>query len=87
MKKALIISLLLMFGFGTYCEARVKYDSTGRKIIEDNTIRGRQRAQQAKELREQRIEAAAAAKMNYEEALRYIENKPKTNFYQDRIKY
>ena len=87
MKKLLVITMLLMFGFGAYCEARVQYDSTGRKIIEDNTIRGRKRAAEAQELREQRMQAAAAAKMNYEEAMRYIENRPKTNFYQDRIQY
>lgn len=86
MKKLLIVSLLLMFGFGTYVEARVQYDSTGRNIVSDDTIRGRKRAAEAKAERQRKLEAAAAAKLDYEQALKSLETpKPKTNFYQDRI--
>ncbi len=86
MKKILVVSLLLMFGFCTYAEARTKYDETGRKVIYDNTIRGRKRAAEAEKIKEQKIQAAAAAKLDYEAMLKTLETpKPKTNFYQDRI--
>lgn len=86
MKKLLVISLLLMFGFCTYAEARTKYDETGRKVIYDNTIRGRKRAAEAQRIQEQKIQAAAAARLDYETMLKTLETpKPKTNFYQDRI--
>ena len=75
-----------MFGFAVCAEARTKYDSTGRKVIYDNTIRGRKRAAEAQKEIDRKMKAAAAAKMNYEEALKTLEKpKPKTNFYQDRI--
>ena len=87
MKKLLIISMLLVFGFGTYVEARVQYDSTGRTMITNDTIRGRRQAAELQREKQRKLEAAAAARMNYEEALRSLETpKPKTNFYQDRIK-
>ena len=87
MKKILAISLLLMFGYCTYAEARTKYDATGRKIIYDSTIRGRKRAAEAQRVQEEKIQAAAAAKLDYEAMLKSLETpKPKTNFYQDRIK-
>lgn len=84
MKKALIVSLLLMFGFTTYAEARVKYDATGRKIIENDTIRGRRKAQEAQVHVQKRMQAAAA-KIDYEKTLKSIE-KPlfESNYYQDR---
>ena len=86
MKKILVVSLLLMFGFCTYAEARTKYDETGRKVIYDNTIRGRKRAAEAQKIQEQKIQAAAAARLDYETMLKTLETpKPKTNFYQDRI--
>lgn len=88
MKKLLIVSMLLMFGFGTYAEARVQYDSTGRTMITNDTIRGRRQAAEVQRETQRKLEAAAAAKLDYEEALKSIETpKPKTNFYQDRIKY
>lgn len=85
MKKALIVSLLLMFGFTIYAEARVQYDATGRKIIENDTIRGRRKAQEAQVQIQKRAQAAAAAKIDYEQALKSIE-KPlfESNYYQDR---
>ncbi|MBQ4647363.1 MAG: hypothetical protein IJB79_08445 [Candidatus Gastranaerophilales bacterium] len=87
MKKLFIISMLLMFGFVSYAEARVQYDSTGRTIVNDNTIRGRRRAAEANAEIQRKLDAAAAAKMDYEQALKSLETpKPKTNFYQDRIK-
>lgn len=86
MKKILVVSLLLMFGFCTYAEARTKYDETGRKVIYDNTIRGRKRAAEAQRIQEQKMQAAAAARLDYETMLKTLETpKPKTNFYQDRI--
>ena len=86
MKKIFAISFLLMFGLCSLTEARVQYDSTGRNIINDNTIRGRKRAAEAQREYQRKMEAAAAARMDYEEALKSLETpKPKTNFYQDRI--
>lgn len=86
MKKFLIVAILLIVSFGTYTEARVQYDETGRTIVKDDTIRGRKRAAEAQRIKEERTRAALAAKLDYEDAIRYIENKPKTNFYQSRIK-
>ena len=86
MKKILVISLLLMFGFCTYVEARTKYDETGRKVIYDGTLRGRKRAAMAQKEQARKMQAAAAARLDYEAALKSLETpKPKTNFYQDRI--
>ncbi|MBQ8636269.1 hypothetical protein IJX73_00600 [bacterium] len=87
MKKALIISMLLIFAFGTYAEARTKYDSTGRNVIYDGTLRGRKRAAEQQKMYEKKMQAAAAARLDYEQALKSMQpQKPKSNFYQDRIK-
>ena len=86
MKKIFAILFLLMFGFCTFAQARVQYDSTGRNVVYDDTIRGRKRAAEANREMQRKMEAAAAAKLNYEDALKSLETpKPKTNFYQDRI--
>ena len=87
MKRILTLTLLILLASTSFVCARVKYDSTGRHIIYDDTIRGRQRAAAAQEAQQRRMEAAAAARLDYEEALRIIEEKPKTNFYQDSIEY
>jgi len=62
-----ILSLILMTLILTcgYVNARCIYDSTGRKLIYDDTIRGRQRAAKAKMEQEKRMQAAAAAKIDY----------------------
>ena len=87
MKKLLIISMLFMFGACAYVEARVQYDSTGRTMITNDTIRGRRQAQEVQREQQRKLQAAAAAKMDYEQALKSLETpKPRTNFYQDRIK-
>ncbi len=87
MKKFLVLTLLLAFGFCGYVEARTQYDSTGRNIVHDGTIRGQKRAAEQRAQQQRKIQAAAAAKMDYEEAMKSLEEpKPKTNFYQDRIK-
>lgn len=87
MKKYLVLSLLVMFTFCGFASARNVYDSTGRKIIHDSTLRGQKRAAALKAQEKRKMEAAAAAKLDYEEALKALEEpKPKTNFYQDRIK-
>lgn len=85
MKKVFVIALLLMFGFCSYVEARVQYDTSGRKIVDDNTIRGRRKAQEMQVQTQKRMQAAAAAKIDYEQALKSIE-KPlfESNYYQDR---
>jgi hypothetical protein len=87
MKKALVISMLLIFAFGAYAEARTKYDSTGRNVVYDGTLRGRKRAAEQQKMYEKKMEAAAAARLNYEQALKELEPKrPVSNFYQDKIK-
>jgi len=87
MKKLFILSLMLIIAGCNYANARTIYDSTGRHIIYDGTIRGQKRAAQMQAEQQQKIKAAAAAKLNYEEALKSLEEpKSKTNFYQDRIK-
>ncbi len=87
MKKLLVLTLIALLCSPCVTFARTKYDSTGRKIIYDGTIRGQKRAAEAQAERQRKLEAAAAARMNYEEALKSLEEpKPKTNFYQDRIK-
>ena len=87
MKKLLIISMLLMFGFCTYSEARVQYDSTGRNIIVNDTIRGRRQAAEAQKEQQRKIQAAAAGKIDYEQIFKSTEPQGlKSNYYQDRIK-
>ena len=88
MKKILVLSLLILFAAPLYVEARTIYDSTGRHVVYDGTIRGQRRAAQEKAQQQQKLKAAAAAKLDYDEALKSIEEeKPKTNFYQDTQKY
>lgn len=88
MKKLLVVSMLLMFGFCTYTEARVQYDSTGRTVVTNDTIRGRRQAAEMQKEKQIKLQAAAAAKIDYEEALKSLEaSKLKSNYYQDRIKY
>ena len=87
MKKILISSLLLMFALNGITLARTIYDSTGRNIVHDGTLRGQKREAALKKEQQRKMQAAAAARLNYEEALKTLEEpKPKTNFYQDRIK-
>ena len=87
MKKVLVLSLLCVFAFGSYVSARTVYDSTGRHIIQDDTLRAQKKARA-----EKRIQAAAAAKINYEdnavEEKKEETMKPlfKSNYYQDRNK-
>lgn len=56
MKKLLVLTLIAMFACCGFAQARVQYDSTGRNIIQDNTIRGQKRQAQY----------AAAARINYD---------------------
>lgn len=87
MKKIFVVSLLMMLGFFAYCEARVEYDSTGRKIIYDDSIRGRQHAAQIQKQNQRQFQAAAAAKLNYEQALKNVEKEEtllKSNYIQNR---
>ena len=65
MKKIFIVSLMLMFGFATICEARVVYDSSGRNIVENDTIRGRKQGYSSQNTKQYKTRAAAAAKLNY----------------------
>ncbi len=67
MKKILTLAFAAMFIFCSYASARVQYDSTGRNVVYDGSIRGQRReaAQRAQVRNQQRIRGAAAAKINY----------------------
>ena len=58
MKKFFALSMLVMLGFCMVSEARVVYDRTGRKIVVDDTIRGRKRAAEVQKTRQIKIRAA-----------------------------
>jgi len=87
MKKTLALALLLFFSMSTITLARVQYDSTGRKIIYDDTIRGQRRAEQAQADNYRKMQAAAAAKIDYEKLMQDIDSQDsgmKSNYYQRR---
>ena len=88
MKKAIILTLLLFLASGIYigASARTQYDSTGRHIIYNDTIRGRK---QAAYERMNSTRAAAAAKVDYENesAAPAEKKKPKSNYYHSSEKY
>jgi len=67
MRKILTLTLLMLLTMGGYAGARTVYDSTGRHIIYDDSIRGHKRAAQSTQIQKP-IQAAAAAKLNYEDA-------------------
>ena len=72
---------LAVFGLANVSFARVQYDSTGRKIIYDDTIRARKHAQQIQQTRGYQ----AAAKINYQEQNQKIYEMPSNltpNYYQ-----
>lgn len=70
MKKTLSLALVSALMLSLSVLARVEYDSTGRYIIKDTTIRGQKRAEQLQNQQERKIQAAAAARIDYEKALR-----------------
>ena len=87
MKKISILSLIALMAFTSFASARTIYDSTGRNIVKDDTLRGQKRAIEQQRETQRKMQAAAAAKIDYEKALKSLEQeKPKPNFYQDRIK-
>lgn len=85
MKKILAITFLVLFATTSYVSARTVYDSTGRHIIHDDTLRGQKREKEAA-ANPQRQRAAAAARIDYDKAMR-DSDKLKSNYYQDQIKY
>ena len=85
MKKILAMSLWSLFVLSNVAMARTIYDSKN-QIIYNDTIRGHRQAAKAKAEREKKLQAAAAARLDYEAALKTLEKpQPKTNFWQDRI--
>ena len=84
MKKLLAITFMVLFATTSYVSARTVYDSTGRHVIHDDTIRGQRKEKQTNIDTQRKARAAAAAKIDYEAALKSLESKPKSNFYQDR---
>ena len=84
--KVLSLTLLSLILFSGYACARCKYDSTGRHLIYDDTIRGRRRAAAEAQLQQQKIQAAAAAKLDYEKLMEDLDEKPakKSNYIQSR---
>ena len=86
MKKILALTMLSMLVFGTYAQARTHYDSSNR-IINSNSIRAQRRAKEAQAYKTKQLQAAAAAKLDYEEALKSLEpKKPENNFIQSQIR-
>ena len=83
MKKNLLSLFIFTFTLCTAVYGRTIYDSTN-KIIYDDTLRGQRRAAQQKAM-ENKIQAAAAAKIDYDKALKNLENEGnlKSNYYQD----
>jgi len=77
-KKLLTLSLMttLVLSLSITAFARVQYDSTGRYIVKDHTIRAQRKSIDTKHIRETKPHAAAAARIDYETALKSIE---KTN--------
>ena len=87
MKKFSVMFLLSMFVFCGVAQARTVYDSTGRHIVQHSTIRGQKREAAQKAEYTRKMEAAAAAKLDYEQALKALENEEmKSNYYQDKTK-
>ncbi len=80
MKKILALSVVfsLMACMGAF--ARVQYDSTGRYIIQDNTIRAQKRAAQNTNIRANRASVSAAAKINYESSSEKAPSTLKSNY-------
>ena len=74
MKKTLSLALLSALILSFSAMARVEYDSTGRYIVKDTTIRGQKRAEQIQTQQERKIQAAAAARIDYEKALRDLDS-------------
>ena len=88
MKKLLAFTLLVLLTTGSYVSARTIYDSTGRHIIYDGTIRGQKRAAAEKIEQQKKMQAAAAARLDYDAALRSLEEGQttvKNTSYQDKI--
>jgi len=66
MKKLLSLIMLSLLIFSGYVSARCIYDSTGRHLIYDDTIRGRRKAK-ALAKQQKAFQVAAAAKITEEE--------------------
>ena len=84
MKKILFLTLLVLLTSVSYVSARTQYDSTGRHIIYDDSLRAHKRAEEQKQAPKQI--GAAAAKINFDADLDDFdagEQKLKSNFYQD----
>ena len=88
MKKVFVYAFLIVFAFANIAQARVQYDEAGRKIIQDDTIRGRKRAAQTQIQENRKIQAAAAAKIDYAAELEKLENDTnlKNNYYKKEAK-
>jgi len=85
MKRILTLALLSLILFSGYACARCKYDSKGH-LIYDDTIRGRRRAAQLQIEQQSKIQAAAAAKLDYDKLMEELEGTPakKSNFIQSK---
>ena len=85
MKRILSLAILSLILFSGYACARCKYDSRGH-LIYDDTIRGRRRAAQVQVEQQAKLQAAAAAKIDYDKAMEELDEKPikKSNYIQSR---
>ena len=97
MKKLLSLTLMTLIMFCGYASARCIYDSTGRHMIYNDTLRARRAAQaqnaQTKQVvvvQQNTVQAAAAAKIDYDKLLQELEETPaekkdRNNFAKSRI--
>ena len=86
MKRILALTMLSLILFSGYACARCKYDSRNH-LIYDDTIRGRRRAAEQAQLEQQsKIQAAAAAKLDYDKLMEELDEKPvkKSNYIQSK---
>ena len=84
MKRILSLTILTLMLFSGFACARCKYDSTGRHLIYDDTIRGRRKAAQQQVEQQAKIQAAAAAKINYDYDFNYKPSTLKSNYIQNK---
>ena len=88
MKKTFALTLLMFLAIGVYTgvSARTQYDSTGRHIIQNDTIRGRRQAAY-EQAQQKKNPPAAAAKIDYDAAIEALNNRPKSTYYQSSEAY
>ena len=86
MKRIVVLTFLFLTAMTMYSSARTQYDSTGRHIIYDDSLRAQKHRAQERNINQ--VRAAAGAKINYEEEEHLTTAKlppAESNYYQDQI--